>query len=264
MLGSDMSAYREAYEAFQAAFGKPVPLLALHDGRVKLPRGVKVVAAFGGKAALASYPDRVTLVYGIAPGILVGRDTHDGPTIKVSMVPEASVMLSRMLRIQPGLKRLAVLWASDAMAPMVEALEKAGAPLSVKIVSQRVDGADDLPGRLRGLKGRMDAFWVAPDPLMITAQNFEVLRQYADDNDIPFYAPTDALVAHGAAAAVWVGYPEIGRAAAAAAQSALAGEVPRYAIHLADCKTSINLTAAKADGLTVPPDAVRGADKVYP
>src|SRR5688572_19164389 len=91
VLGSEQRAQREAFEGFQAAFGKTVPVLALGE---PIPAEAKVVLAFGGKAAVQRYPRRATVVYAIAPGLLLDRKTHAGPAVKIMMDPEAAVLLA--------------------------------------------------------------------------------------------------------------------------------------------------------------------------
>src|SRR3989338_735343 len=100
VMGSEQRPYRETYDSFQAAFGKVVPVLA---PGADIPDEAKVVLAFGGKAALRRYPGRVALIYAIAPGVLVGRKTHGGPSIKIMMEPEPDALLRSLKAIQPKL-----------------------------------------------------------------------------------------------------------------------------------------------------------------
>ncbi|MDE2511145.1 MAG: hypothetical protein KGL74_08480 [Elusimicrobia bacterium] len=261
VLSSDQSAYREVYEGFQSAFGATVPLLALGEA---VPDSAKVVLAFGGKASVQSYPARAVLVYAIAPSVIVDRKTHDGTSIKIMMEPEAGTLIRRLTSIQPGLKRLAVLWSNPGQAASVERLVRVGAARGVAVSAEKLEAADGLPARLRELMGKADAIWLEPDPALINARNFSIIKQYSYDNGIPFYAPTEGLAEQGATAAVSVAYREMGRTMAAAAKSVLAGSNPPGEIYSERVRVAVNRTAAKAAAPAVLAGIVNAADKVYP
>lgn len=260
-LGSDLAPYREALEGFRAAVGVPVDVLPLGG---KPGRDVRVLVAFGGKAASQRYPAGVTLVYALAPGVLVERRAGESAAVKVPMEPAPAALLSRLLALQPGLKRLAVLWASPGSEAAVKGLAKAAAARGVELKAQRLESGDDLPAALRRVKGEAEALWLPADPLVITPRNFEMVKNFAYANDVPFYVPTEALAEKGATAAVSFGYAEAGRAAAAAARAALAGK-PADGEHFVEkIDVSLNRAAAEQCGLSVPAAALKAAAKVYP
>lgn len=261
VLSSDQRAYRETFESFQAAFGKAVPVLALGEN---VPAETKVVAAFGGKAAVQRYAGRVTLIYAIAPGLRVGRSTHDGRSIKIMMEPEPGILLGSLNAIQPKLKRLAVLWSSVSRTAGAAHLIETGAERGVAVSAERLEEPGDLPERLRELHGKVDAIWLAPDPLLINARNFEIIKRFSYDNDIPFYVPTEGLAEQGAPAAVSVTYAEMGRTMAVAAKAALGGAASPAEIYSPKIRVSVNRTAAAEASLSVPAEALQAADKVFP
>ncbi len=261
VLSSDLPSYREAYEAFKTALGKPVELLPLGT---RLSKDVKVIVAFGGKAALQSYPARTTLIYALAPGIEISADTHDGPTAKIKMEPEAAALLVKLLEVHPRLTRLGVIWSSDGEAAAMELLAAAAKKRGIKTAIERISGNDELPGALRRLKGKADALWLPPDPLVINARNFELIKHYSYDNDVPFYTPVEGLTEKGALASVFIPPAEMGRATAAAALDALSGKELDREIFVPRVRLAVNLSAARACEVVVPPDAVKTADKVFP
>lgn len=261
VIGAEQRPYRETYEGFQAAFGKAVPVLPLGED---IPAETKVVLAIGGKAALQRYPGRVALIYAIAPGVQIGRKTHDGTSIKVKMEPEPDALLSALTAIQPKLKRLAVLWVSASQGTSAERLVKEGGTRGVAVSSEKLDDGDALPGKLRDLKGRVDAIWLQPDPLLINARNFDTIKHFSYDNGVPFYVPTEGLVEQGATAGVSVSFAEMGRTMAAAAKAVLAGAAPSGEMHSGKTRVAVNRSAAAEAELVVPDETLKAADKVYP
>lgn len=259
VLASEQRAQRETYVSFQAIFGKPVPVVPMGED---IPEGTKVVVAFGGKAAIQRYPAGVTLIYAIAPGLVVGPKTHDGRSIKVMMEPEAGALLQALQGLQPKLKRLTVLWSSAIRGSAVERLVKLGVARGIVVSPERLEHARDLPDRLRRLDGKMDAIWLPPDPLLINESSFDILKHYSYDNDIPFYAPTEGLAELGATAALVVSYREMGRQAAAAAKAVLDGGDVAAELYSDKVSVTVNRAAAEKAELIVPAEALNSADKV--
>lgn len=261
VLGSQQRAHQETFESFSAAFGRTVPVLPLGEA---IPADARIVLAFGGKAAVQRYPGRVTLIYAIAPGLVVDRRTHPGRSVKIMMEPEAGVLLGRLHAIQPKLKRLAVLWSNDSLAARMERLVQMGEARGVSVTAERLVDEGDLPARLRELVGKIDALWLTPDPLLINARNFDILKRFSYDNDIPFYVPTEGLVAQGGTAAVFASNEEMGRTMAAAAKAALAGAVVPAESYPARILVSLNRAAAAEAALTISSEALGPGDTILP
>lgn len=259
VLASDHRAQRATYEGFLAVFGKPVPVLSMGE---EMPAAPKIVVAFGGKAAIQRYPGRVTLIYAIAPGLVVGPRTHDGRSIKVMMEPEPGALLHALQGLQPKLKRLTVLWSSAIRAPAVERLVTLGAARGIAVSAERLKHARDLPDRLRRLQGKVDAIWLPPDPLLINESSFGIIKHYSYDTDIPFYAPTEGLAEQGATAGLAVSYKEMGRQAAVAAKAVLDGGEVAAELYSDKVSVTVNRAAAEQAELTVPAEALNSADKV--
>ena len=265
VLSSELGPYLEAFEGFRETMGHPVPVVSLSAGQPRIGRKTRVVVAFGSKAALESFPPDVALIYCMAPGTRLDPEARPGPTVKISMLPQARVMLAALRELQPGLSRLAVFWVLEAAESYLEQMHQAGKELGIEIAAEKLEHVDELPDRLRALVARgADALWVPPDPLLINAQSFSVIREFSWANDVPFFAPTAGFVEEGAVAAIAVGFPQIGVAAAMAAQQILAGESMPGEIYPEASEITLNLKAAANAGLHIPPEVSRGAHKVVP
>lgn len=263
VMSSKLDAYQQALEGFQEAFGGAVPAMGVADP-LRLPNDVRIVVAFGGKAAQAKYPKNIALVYCMAPAIKLEQSGRFGPSVQIQMLPRADAVLLRFKDIQPTMKRLAVLWASDSLEEYAEGLREASAAAGIKIFSERLDGPDEIPERLRAINGKVDALWLSPDPLLVNAQTFSVIKEFSWSNNIPFYAPTAALTEKGAAASISSSYREIGRAAAQAVRRLLSGTSAGSTIYPEKADVTVNLSAAARSGLRIENEAARRADRVIP
>ena len=263
VLTSGGGAYLEAFSAFQAAYGAQVANYDLSRGRPDLQAPVRTIAAFGGKAAAYGYPPGTRLVYCMAPGIFI-KPGNLGASVKISLIPGFDSILSKLKTIQPGLKNLKIFWMAPDFGRFAEPVKKAGAELGLQISSVRVEKAGDLPALLRREMPGMDAFWLPPDPLLITPETLLILREFSWSNGIPFYGSTKGMTREGAAASVGLSFRAMGEAAGAAALKLEAGEKLPDIIFPDKQELTLNATAAKRCRLEFPRDLIEEAAYLFP
>jgi len=222
IVSSDAGPYAEAYAAFAAALPEKPDFYDASSPDFAPPEDARVTAAFGARAAALDLPQGSHRIYALAPVTGRGPGWHE-----ISMVPPPAAALAAYRELQPGLKRLAVFWAAYPGEKYIAELHEAGEEAGIEIISARLKSPDSLPERLRRLMGKMDAFWLMPDPALITPGSLLVLTNFSCANSVPFYAPTYALVLNGATASF---APDFSEAGAAAARSVLiikgGGRVP--------------------------------------
>ncbi|MDD5207871.1 MAG: ABC transporter substrate binding protein [Elusimicrobiales bacterium] len=201
--------YAAAYAAFSDALGMPHDFYDASAPDFAPPADILYAVAFGAKAAAVEYPPGTRLIYALAPVTARSRSWHE-----ISMAPQPAEALAAYKKLQPGLKQLAVFWAAYPGEKYMEELRRAGEAAGIGIISAKLKSPDSFPERLRYLMGKMDAFWLMPDPVLITQSSLMMLANFSCSNGIPFYAPTYALVVHGATASFAPDFPEAGAAAA--------------------------------------------------
>lgn len=241
MLSSDSEHYRQAFEGFQAEWGASVPASVL--GRDAVPDASSIVV-FGSRAALRPWPEAKAFVACLAPGAAPRADM-----VTVELLPDPEVLLARMRKLFPGMKTLRVLWSSDLQDSEVGELASVGAAQGIKVLSERVVNPSRLPESLRAVAGRADALWLMPDPLLVNARNFAVLREYSAAAHVPFFAPTEGLAEKGATATLAAPFVDVGRAAAKALKELESGGKPHNPYHPTRVVVTVSLSAAKAAGL---------------
>ncbi|TAK08679.1 MAG: hypothetical protein EPO39_04075 [Candidatus Manganitrophaceae bacterium] len=264
VLSAELGPYREALEGLQEALGHSVTPIPITEGTPRISLETRVVVAFGGKAAQWSYPDRIVLIYGMAPGTTLGLRDRKGFSIEVNILPRAETLLEKLKELQPNLKRLAVLWSSKSVEDYLSEIRKASESIGLEILSERLNSPGDLPDRLRALFGKVDALWLLPDPPLVNSQTVSTLKEYSWSNDIPFYAPTAGFVQQGATASISSSFREIGRAAGMAARKVLEGELAQGTVYPEKTEVTVSIPSAESAGLHIPPEALRKADKVLP
>lgn len=260
VLSSDTGPYREALEGLRQELGSSVQTFILSDGVPTIPSATRVVLAFGSKAAMHKYPSGVVLIFAMSPGLEIDRKN----TIGINMEPDPEVLLKDLRRIQPGLKKLAVFWQSNAFQDYVGALQKAAKPKGISIESVSPSSSADVPDALRAIYGKVDAIWLSPDPLLLNATTLPIFAEFSRSNHVPLLVPTGGLVNQGATAAVGSSFREFGRLAGSAAQKALSNESQNAMLYSSNVEIVIGKTAAEQVGLNIPEQTMREANKVIP
>ena len=245
MLSKGSGPYFEAYLAFQKAFGHPVVPVDLSRPGAALPGGLKAAAAFGSKAAGLPYKPGTRVIGALAPGFL--PPARPGYTV-ISPLPPPEKALAAFKSLQPGLRRLGVIYGGRAWNAYAEELAAAGRSAGIEILPERTVSAA-LPERLRSLLGRADAFWLLPEPTLIDRDAIAMLSSFSCANKLPFYAPSAGLVPLGATAALAPGFAAAGEAAAAALKRALAGESLPPVLYADGPELTFNAEAAAKCGL---------------
>lgn len=240
VLSSGSGAYTEAYDAFSRAFQGQTDLVDASAVPAALPVDVRYVAAFGARAVALAYPAGTHRVYALAPLPSRAQDWHE-----ISMLPEPAAALAAFKELQPGLARLAVFWSSYPGDKYMAALRKQGQVSGVDIVPARLSSPDQFPQRLRSLMGEMDAFWLMPDPVLITQNSLMILAAFACSNSVPFYAPTHALLRNGATAVLAPNFADAGTAAARAVAVLRAGGKLPPVIYADSQPLSVNFDQAE-------------------
>jgi hypothetical protein len=240
VLSSNTGPYAEAYAAFRAELGAPIDLYDLAKPGQTGPDEGGYAAAFGAKAAALEYPPGTHIVYALTPVVLRTRNWHE-----IAMVPAPEAALAAYKGLQPGLKRLAVFWTAYPGEKYMSDLREAGEAAGIEVISSKLKNPEGFPERLRSLMGEMDAFWLMPDPALITQSSIMLLASFSCANAIPFYAPTSALVANGATASYAPDFAQAGAAAARALMVMYKGGRVQQATYVTDVRLHVNRELAE-------------------
>lgn len=263
ILSSELPPYHEALEGFQEAFGKAVRRVSLTLDEPSIGPETHVVAAFGGKAALKTYPEQAVVIYCLSPGVHLASGDRRRDAVKIPMLPRAGFVISRLREFQPGLKSLVVFWISEALAPHIQDMGQAASSFGITLLEERLANQDDLPERLRWvLRKGADGVWLPPDPVLINARSFALLKAFCQANRMPLYVPTSGLVEQGAVASISCSFREMGRTAGKAAREALLGNVRPGVSYPEVVETTLNLNAATNVGLQITPEILSKTDRV--
>lgn len=264
VLSMESGVYLEAFSAFQAAYGGEVAHYDLSRQKPELRADTRLVVAFGGKAANYPYPAGLNIIYCLAPGVFAGSAESGATTTKISLIPDFPVTFAKLKEIQPGLKRLWLLWVVPETSPLTRAAKEEGARQGIQVTPARLENQDALPAALRRTMGAADAIWLAPDPQIITPQTLRLLKEFSWGNRIPFYGSTKSMTREGGVASLGVSFAEMGKAAARAALRLEKGEPVPGTVYPVKIEITLNASAAAKLGIAFSGSILDEAGYLFP
>ena len=273
LRSDDFESYRQTAEAVVSELGVPVAVYDLEGDRstaygvvARLKRRPpKVVIALGKKAAFAAHqkltgiPILVAQVENPERYGLVGEGLS-GVSQDVSM----DEVLSYLRLFAPEVERIGMLiWQGNQNERVAEAIE-AGKSAGFVVRALRVGSEQDVASAFMRLRRDIDAFWLVPDHLVVTPENFRFLRDETQRLEMPLIAYTDELVRAGALMGVGPDREAIGRQLAEMTQEILDGtpieELPMQAPD--SVRVVLNRDTQEAIGLDIDPAMLGFVDEV--
>lgn len=221
----------------------------LKDAATELAPG-DVVVALGDQAAANAYPSGTPLVIGLLadPALKLPKQS-----IRVSPLPDAFFLMSKIRDLVPALATLAVFGVADHYQSYIKYLGATGTVTGTKILSRTVNNPEDLVAALRSLIGHAEALWLTPEPRLLGRESFKLISDFCGANKIGLIAPVAGLAKVGALAGVAPSFREQGRAAGNAAAGLAAGRSSGGMVTAVHCQVLINAAAARSLGLSVGP-----------
>lgn len=249
ILSSGLPAYKEAFQAFQSKLGRPVVSYQLDKESVRIAPDKKLVIAFGSKAIQEKISGEIPIIYALSPNVSLDSRQRKASTVRIEILPSPADVIPRQKTLQPSLKTLAVFWVSDTFKDYVSELANEAAPHGVRVVSVQINEETPLPDAVRAIHRKADAIWMLPDSVLVTPENFAVMKDFAVANKVVFYAPSLGLAKKGATAAILPGYADIGAVSAEVANKILSGSSASPVVYPSTIQVLINKPVAVSVGL---------------
>jgi len=184
----------------------------------------------------------------------------------VSLDIPVQTQLARYKALVPTLKTLGVIYDSTKTGAMVAEARSTAATLGFQLLGAPVSTPKEVPAALRSLLGKIDALWMVPDDTVVTPESFKFLLLTAFENNLPFVTVSDIFVEAGALASLSPDYTDVGRQGCQLATDLESGRLRLAEVMVvppAKVNLAINLKTASKIGLTLPPEIVQSANKVY-
>jgi putative tryptophan/tyrosine transport system substrate-binding protein len=166
----------------------------------------------------------------------------------------------------PSLRTLGVIYDPEKSGALVKDAKDAARSLGLELIGVEVSSHKKVPQALRGLLGRIDALWMVPDDTVLTTDSFRFLLVTSFENKLPFLAISDIFVKVGALATIATQPEDLGRQVGKLLLRFDRGELDLAAVDVlppGQTDVVINVKTAEKIGLSLSPEILRSASKLY-
>lgn len=232
LLSDDLPAYEEPAESFAASLGRPVQVLRIGGQRRQAERLAAslrddpppAIFALGAKAAWTAVQrvPRVPTVYAMVMD--PERYGIEGAFVTgVSMEVPPDLVLAQFQLFNPDVRRIGVILGAGTERDSVEDAIATAREGGWQVLVRRVGSERDVRSAFNHLINRVDAFWLLPDPVVVTPANFHLIRNATVRARMPLLAYSETLVEAGALMCVAPDPSRTGEQAADLVREVLAG-----------------------------------------
>ena len=251
---TEIKPFRDAIEGFKSACGCTVAELELSDAYAidkaakARPDAIFVV----GTRALrkASAIKNIPLVYTL---VMPSEEAeHEADNVSgVSMDVSPDVYLGAMTKLVPGVKRIGVLSDPEQTGPHVKEALVAARARGLTLVVRTIARPKEATKALEELRGKIDAFWLLPDPTVVTPASVHYLMLFSFQNNLPVFSFSQRYTDLGAVASLGVDPFDLGVQAAGLAKRLVRGEKGPLREHARGGSLSVNRKVADKMGLNI-------------
>lgn len=230
--------------------------------------GARAVIALGRqglKAAMAVDKD-LPLVVG---GVLTMPEGESRAAAAISLTPDPALLFARLKNLQPGVRRVMVVYSpqNDWLIRLArEAARAQGLELATFEARDLAAAVRLYDAAFAGSDGRRDALWLPQDAVTVDESTvLPLVLKESWNRNVPVFSSSFLHVKKGALFALYPNNVELGRSLAAAAMTAMLGEPQRHGLlPLRDVHAAINVRTASHIGLMLNYQQQRTYDAIFP
>ena len=231
---------------------------------------VEVIMAYGTAAVIAAKQATsiIPIIFAaandpIGSGLVASLARPGGNVTGLSLQSTdiAAKRFELLREVVPGVRRLAMLTNSNNPSNVLESreIQEAARSLALRVDLPEIQRAEDIAPAIEGLKGQVDALYVSADPLLIIRIN-----TLANVARLPTITSVRDWVEAGSLMSYGPSFADLFRRCGDIVDKILRGTEPADIPVEQRTKFDlvINLTTARALGLTVPPTLLARADEM--
>ena len=173
--------------------------------------------------------------------------------------------LDLLLKIVPKARTIGILYNSSEINSQIQVkkMKELAEAKGLTVREATVSSVNDIQQSAQSLVGQVDAIYVPTDNVIASAM--PVLAKITNPAKIPVICGEEGVVKSGALATIGIDYYKLGYQTGLMAAKILKGEAKPQTMPIEkqkDMKVTVNEATAKALGLTLPEDVLKGASIV--
>ena len=278
LISSDEGPYKETVAGFTEYLSKqsvqPTYELFILEGspakaaaavqKIKI-NGCNLIFSLGSLATDVAVKEFTTIP--IVAGLVVRTDAHRKAAnlIEVGLEFPTDIQFTWIKNILPEARTIGVVFNPDENKKKIDAAIRIAQKMGLKLETQEVHTAQDVPEALERLARKADVLWGAMDSIVMAPQQAKPVLLFSFRNSIPLMAPSLMWVKAGALFSLDCDYKDLGAQCGELALKALKGvapvalprDAPRRVLY------SLNLITAQQMKIVIPEALIRGARQTY-
>jgi putative tryptophan/tyrosine transport system substrate-binding protein len=160
-----------------------------------------LLVTIGGQAlALAGDFPAIPVIYLLTadPGLAGSHPAMTG----VNMTIPPPLQLVQFARALPTARRVGMIYDPEQSEKLIAEARTNATKLGIELIAEPARGIGAVPALLAGLRGRIDAFWLLPDPVVLTPRSLQEILLFSFRNNIPVLSFSSRYLDDGAAMAI--------------------------------------------------------------
>ncbi len=254
---ADLKPYRDVLRGFEDACGCKVPEVKLQDGEgieAVIHDSPKIIMAIGTASfnkvkAIRNFPIIYTMVVPWETPLPLNSNISG-----VSMDISPETYIATIMKVFPKAQRIGLLYDPRNTASFVDAASKVAHAAGLELITSAVSDPSKIPSVLSGLRGKVDVYWMLPDPTVVTPEMVDYLLNFSFQYHIPIFSFSRKYVEMGAIAALDIDPYDMGVQASEIANKILAGNSSAIRVYARKSTLSINIKVAAKMGLKIADD----------
>mgnify|MGYP001147208145 CR=1 FL=1 len=213
-----------------------------------------LVFAVGAKAAVLAKGDikEIPVIF----SMVLNPETYGldggGNVAGVSLEIPVRIQLYTLKSIVPKVSKVGVIYNPKKTGNLIIEAKKAADEFGFALIASKADTKEDIPRALRAFAEGIDAYWMVPDPTLVTPEGFSIVLNYTFEKKVPFLAYSKAMVDRGALVSLAPNYASIGSQACSVANQIIQGATTPAQVSIASPKgleLTFNIKTAKQIGV---------------
>lgn len=182
----------------------------------------------------------------------------------ISLQTRIGDQLEAFQKALPGLLKIGVVYNPEISSGIIAEGKAAAKELGLLLWAKKILRPEEIAQAVKELMWTVDALWIIPDTTVLSKESFQYFLQTSIDRRIPLLTFSESFVKGGALLALAPDYRGIGRQAGGLLEKILAGASPGTIPLLhPEGALVINRNTAQALNISLPPEILRQAEKIY-
>jgi putative ABC transport system substrate-binding protein len=267
--GSDLKPYNDALEGFKSTCRCTVTELNLaEEGKKNIQERIIQINPDGvlalGIDALNSVwnIDTLPVFYTMVSRLesRTGKNKNNLSGVNMDILPET--YLRNMASLFPDSKKIGLIYSKRFTGQFVKEALALCRPLGFEVITREVTHPNEVSGTIESLRGKIDVFWMLPDPTVVTPETFDSILLFSFQNKVPVFSFSSKYVKMGALASLSADPAGMGSQTGALIANK-SGNGIAVQMHPKKVLLYVNRKIAEKFGIQLKNEIIRNAAEVY-